>query len=235
MTPIQLPEADEVDKILNEWAAVNLSGRNLVLLDVSGSMNEAVPGTDKTRLGVTLQAAELGIGLFKKTSKFGVWLFSTNLDGDKDYRELLPMLPVTEQLSTGALEKLRAVQALPNGATGMYDSALAAYQSARQNWEAGRINVVIVLTDGKNEDRNGISREKLLEELGKLQDPKRPLPMIGIGIGPDIDPAELQAITRATGGDAYTTPDPTKIVDVFYAALSKLVCLPPDCKTPGGG
>jgi hypothetical protein len=112
---------------------------------------------------------------------------------------------------------------VPNGATGLYDSALAVYQDSRKNWEAGRINTVILMTDGKNEDRDGISLDTLLAELAKLQDPRRPLPIVGIGIGPDIDPAELKRISEATGGKSFTAADPTKIGDVFYAALSKLV------------
>lgn len=236
LTPVKLPEATEVDQLLNEWSGVNLSGRVQVLLDVSGSMNEPVPGTGKNRMGVTLQAAELGIGLMKPTTKIGVWLFSTNLDGEnKDYRELLPVLPINEQLAGGALDKLRAVQAVPNGATGLYDSTLAAYQSARQNFEPGRINTLIVMTDGRNEDPNGINRDQLLTELAKLQDPRRPVRIVGIGIGPDIDVEELQAIAGASGGQAFTTPDPTKIGDIFYAALSKLLCQPPACKEPAGG
>jgi Mg-chelatase subunit ChlD len=233
MTPAQLPEATEVDQLLNEWAGVNLSGRVQVLLDVSGSMNETVPGTGANRMAVTLQAAQLGIGLMKQTTKIGVWLFSTNLDGEgKDYKELFPVLPISEQVSSGALERLRGVQALPNGSTGLYDSTLAAYQSARQNFEPGRINTVIVLTDGRNDDARSISRDQLLAELAKLQDPRRPVRIIGIGIGPDIDVGELQAIAGATGGQAFTTPDPTKIGDIFYAALSKLLCQPPACKPP---
>jgi len=235
MTPARLPESAEVDQLLNEWAGINLSGRVQVLLDVSGSMNEPVPGTGKNRMAVTLQAAELGIGLMKQTTKIGVWLFSTNLDGQgKDYKELLPVLPISEQVASGALEKLRAVQALPNGSTGLYDSTLAAYQSARQNFEPGRINTLIVMTDGRNDDDNSISRDELLSQLAKLQDPRRPVRIVGIGIGPDIDVGELQAIAGATGGQAFTTPDPTKIGDIFYAALSKLLCQPPACKSPTG-
>jgi len=211
------------DQLLNQWAAVNRSARMQVLLDVSGSMAQAVPATDANRMTLTIQAAELGIKLFKPTTKIGMWRFSTNLDGDKDYRELLPVLPVSEQLTNGALDKLRQVKAIDGGSTGLYDSVLAAYTSARQNWEPGRINLVVVLTDGKNEDPQGITQQQLLAELAKLQDPKRPLQIIGIGIGPDIDPVELRTISQATGGDAYTTPDPTKIVDVFYAAMGRLL------------
>ncbi|MET0133693.1 MAG: substrate-binding domain-containing protein [Kibdelosporangium sp.] len=211
------------DQLLNQWAAVNRSARIQVLLDVSGSMAAAVPKAGSDRMTVTIRAAELGIRLFKPTTKVGLWRFSTNLDGDKDYQELVPVAPVGEQLTNGAMDKLRGVKAISGGATGLYDSVLAAYTSARQSWEPGRINLVVVLTDGRNEDRAGISQPRLLAELAKLQDPRRPLQIIGIGIGPDIDPAELRAMSQATGGDAYTTPDPTKVVDVFYAAMGRLL------------
>lgn len=236
LTPPPMPSPADVTSILNQWAGVNLSARIQVLLDVSGSMNEPVPGTGKNRMAVTLQAAELGIGLMKPTTKIGVWLFSTNLDGqNKDYKELIPVKPVAEQLSNGALNTLRGVKALENGATGLYDSTLAAYKSATQNYEAGRINLVVILTDGRNEDNNGISRQELLKQLGSLRDPKHPVQIVGIGIGPDIDQAELKMIANATGGQAFTTPDPTKIGDIFYAALSKLLCQPPTCQPQTGG
>lgn len=231
LTPPPMPGPTEVNDVLNQWAGVNLSARIQVLLDVSGSMNEPVPGSGKNRMAVTLQAAELGIGLMKPTTKIGVWLFSTNLDGqNKDFKELIPVRSVADQLSGGALNTLRSVKALENGATGLYDSTLAAYRSATQNYEAGRINLVVVLTDGRNEDDNGISRQELLRELGKLRDPRHPVQIVGIGIGPDIDQAELKMIAGATGGQSFTTPDPNKISDIFYAALSKLVCQPPTCQ-----
>jgi Bacterial extracellular solute-binding protein/von Willebrand factor type A domain len=236
LTPAPMPNPEEVNDALNQWAGVNLSGRIQVLLDVSGSMNEPVPGTGKNRMDVTLEAAKLGIGLMKPTTKIGVWTFSTNLDGQgKDYKELIPIRTVADQLAGGALDTLLATKALESGATGLYDSTLAAYKSATQNYEAGRINLVVVLTDGKNEDDQGIDRPELLDELRKLRDPKHPVQVIGIGIGPDIDANELKMVAGATGGQAFSTADPTKIGDVFYAALSKLACQPPTCQPPTGG
>lgn len=234
VTPAEIPQATDVDDLLNSWAGVNLSGRVQVLLDVSGSMAEPVPGTGANRLQLTLLAAQRGIQLMKPSTKLGVWLFSTKLDGDRDYQELLPVLPISEQARTGGLEKLKAVQPLANGGTGMYDSVLAAYQSARQSYEPGRINVVILMTDGKNDDANSISRDTLLTELGRLQDPRRPILIVGIGIGPDVDEGELQAISGATGGQAFTTGDPTKIDQIFYQALSRVLCQPPVCQPKPG-
>ncbi|OLR89911.1 substrate-binding and VWA domain-containing protein [Actinokineospora bangkokensis] len=223
------PDDDAVAALLEQWAGANRSSRTQVLLDVSGSMAQAVPGTGKDRMAITTEAASLGMTLFQPTSEYGMWLFSTNLDGDKDYRELLPMGPVRDHLAAGAAESVKGVKAVAGGATGLYDSVLAAYRLSRENWEAGRINVVIVMTDGRNEDANGISREGLLAELAELQDPRRPLPLVGVGIGPDVDEAELRSIAEATGGKAYTTPDPTKIADIFYAALAAVMCPPAGC------
>ncbi|WP_424184155.1 substrate-binding domain-containing protein [Actinokineospora sp. G85] len=226
---LDAPDTAAVDKLLNQWAGANRSSRTQVLLDVSGSMAEQVPGAGATRMQVTAKAAALGMTLFRPESKWGLWLFSTKLDGDRDHRELLPIGLVKDHLGAGAKEKVEAVEAVEGGATGLYDSVLAAYRSSRSNWEAGRINVVIVMTDGRNEDPGGISRSELLAELATLQDPNRPLPLVGVGIGPDVDEEELTAIAAATGGQAYTAADPAKISDVFYTALGKLLCLPPTC------
>lgn len=229
-----VPPPAEVRGLLNEWAGVNLSARIQVLLDVSGSMAESVPGTGKTRMSITLEAAEAGLRLFKGSTKVGLWLYSTNQDGEKPYRQLLPVRPVREHLDGDGLQTLRSVGGQIGGGTGTYDTVLAAYRDATKHWEAGRINVVVILTDGKNDNRSGTNLDTLRRELGKLRDPRRPLQIIGIGIGPDVDPTELRAISEPTGGEVFTTADPTKIIDVFYAALAKLLCQPPACKPDSG-
>ena len=217
-----LPPAPVVDELLNQWAGVNLSARVQVLVDVSGSMNAQVPGTDLNRMQVTMQAAAKAMHLFKPATQLRMLAFSTHLDGDKDYRELLPMASVAQHLASGALEKLDQVRATPDGGTGLYDSVLDTYRTARREWEPGRLNLVIVMTDGRNEDPHGISRADLLTELAKLQDPRRPIPLIGVGIGPDADKGELDQLTAATGGQAFVAPDPAKITDVFFGALSRI-------------
>jgi len=232
ITATAIPKASEVEGVLNAWAAVNLSGRLQVLLDVSGSMNEQVPGTGKTRMQTTVEAAVAGTKLFSPVTKFGVWLYATHLDGDRDYRELLPVKPLGEQLANGGVDKLRTVRAQTTN-TALYDAMLAAYREATRDWEAGRINTVVVMTDGQDDNDSDITRDQLRNELRKLQNPRRPLKLIGIGIGPDVDAAELTALTKVTGGQAFVAPDPAKIGDVFYSALSLMLCQPPTC-TPGG-
>ncbi len=228
---VPVPDTDVSDELLNQWAAINLSGRLSILMDVSGSMAQEVPGTGLDRMGVTLAATEAGFGLLKPTTEIGLTLFSTRLDGDRDYRELLPMRSVAAHAAGGSLDRLRAVRAIPDGATGLYDSVAAVYAKARAEWAPGRLNVVVVLTDGRNEDSDGIDLPTLLARLGPLQDTRRPLPLIAIGIGPDASLSELTTMASATGGRAFTAPEPTALPGIFYTALSGMLCQPPLCDT----
>ncbi|HEX5541524.1 MAG TPA: VWA domain-containing protein, partial [Micromonospora sp.] len=72
----------------------------------------------------------------------------------------------------------------------------------------------------KNEDDDGISHAKLLAELKRLADPKRPIQVIIIGIGTGVSQSELEGITDVTGGGVMTTEDPAKIGDIFLKAIS---------------
>ncbi len=236
MTPAPLRGSAEVERVLAAWAGVNLSGRLRVLLDVSGSMADPVPGTGRSRMALTVDAAVAGLALFKPTTKLGMWVFATDLDGTRDYEVLLPMRPMSEHRADGALDTLRTVTARENGDTALYDAVLAAYRDGVRGWEPGRINTVVVLTDGKDDNASDITRDRLLAELARLRDPGRPLKLVGIGIGPGVDRAELTAIAEATGGAAFVATNPAHIGTVFHQALSLMLCQPPDCHpgTAGG-
>ncbi len=223
-----LPDRDAVADTLNAWAGLTLSARVLAVLDVSGSMAEVVPGTGQTRMKLAVAAAERGMGMFKPTTELGLWKFSTALDGDRDHQEVLPVAPIAQHLAGGAQAKLQAIR--PQGATGLYDTTLAAYREARAAWKPGRINIVVIMTDGRNEDSRSITQDALLAELGTLQDKRRPLPIITVGMGPDVDTGELDRISSATGGRSFTTADPAGIGDIFVSALSTMLCQPPVCR-----
>ena len=159
--PAPLAESPTSDAALQRWAAATRSGRIEVLIDVSGSMNAVVPKLGKTRLAVTLDAAARGLNLFEPTTTLGLWTFANRLDGERDYRQVMPVTPVPQLLSGPGLEALRSIRAVPGGHTGLYDSVLGLYEEARRNWEPGKLNVVVVLTDGDNDDPAGIGREEL--------------------------------------------------------------------------
>ena len=221
-TPVPLAQSAASDAALQRWATATRSGRVEVLIDVSGSMNAVVPRLGKTRLAVRLDAAARGLTLFEPTTTLGLWTFANRLDGDRDYRQIVPVTPVPQLLSGPGLETLRSIRAVKGGYTGLYDSVLGLYEEARRNWEPGKLNVVVVLTDGDNDDPAGIGRDELLRRLAADADPGRPVPVIGLAIGPDVDPRPLEDIARATGGRAFVVANPARIGTVFFAALGAL-------------
>jgi hypothetical protein len=226
--PVPLPDEDELVQLLTIWTGVHLSARILGVIDISGSMNERVGGGD-TRLAATIKAAQQAVGLLLDTTEVGVWVFSTNLDGNRDYQTVFPVRSLTDSRAA-LVNALGQIKVKPNGDTGLYDTTLAAYQDARRNWAPGRINVILVATDGRNDDARSISRADLLAQLKQLNDPRRPLPILFIGIGAGVDAGELNDIAAATNGKVYLTPDPSGIRQIFFNALSDLACQPPACK-----
>ncbi|MER7334448.1 MULTISPECIES: substrate-binding and VWA domain-containing protein [unclassified Micromonospora] len=227
--PAPLPAEETVTEALTGWSGVQRSARILTVLDISGSMSARVPGSDETRLGATLKAAREGSGLLLDNSELGVWVFSTKVDGDRDYREILPVGPLRTQRERLA-QRLAAVRVKPEGGTGLYDTTLAAYRDARRHWTPGRINLVLVMTDGRDEDEDSIGRSRFLAELAGLQDPRRPLPIVFIGLGRDVDADELTSIAQITGGRVFRTDQPSGIRQIFFSALADLSCLPPECR-----
>ncbi len=208
-----------IERATSTWSAATQSGRMLCVIDVSGSMRSKVATANgATRLQVTVAAANQGLQLFDDSWSIGLWTFSTNLDGPRDYREIVPIKPLSS--NRNALRQGLASVKVSNGDTGLYDTMLAAYKKVQEDWEPGKVNSIVLFTDGKNEDANGISQKELLAQLKKLRDPEQPIQVIIIGIGNDVSKAELEPITAITGGRPFITVDPTKIGEIFLQAIA---------------
>lgn len=225
------PEPAVVSALVRQWAALTLDMRMLAVIDVSGSMNEVVEG-GATRIEITRDAAKAALALLPTSSSVGLWAFSILQDPPRDYIELVDVGPLEQPVGDGTrLEALvAAADTLPsraNGGTGLYDTALAAFQHMRSTYEPGKVNSVVLLTDGRNEDDpGGIDLESLLATLRAQFDPVQPVPIITIGTGPDADMEALQQISEATGTTAYRAEDPRDIQQVFLQAMIERQCRP---------
>ncbi|MFC0503088.1 substrate-binding domain-containing protein [Micromonospora costi] len=212
-------DADSIDRVVSSWSIATQSGRMLCVIDVSGSMKAGVPSANnRSREEVTVEAARRGLSLFDDSWSIGLWTFSTQLVGSRDYKELVNIAPLSSNRSR--LESALSTIRPSDGDTGLYDTMLAAYKAVQDDWQAGRVNSVVLFTDGKNDDKDGISQQKLLSELKRLSDPERPVQVIIIGIGEGVSEAELQSITGVTGGGSFVTKDPTEIGSIFLKAIA---------------
>ena len=213
-------------EILRAWAVLTLRSRMLAVIDVSGSMEEPAENGLR-RIDIFQQAAQAAVSRFSGEVDLGVWAFSTLRNGDLDYEELASISALGDAAHAQQIGAI--IQSLParlGGATGLYDTVLAAVQRVREGYDPEKVNAVLLITDGKNEDENGIDLDTLLAELAKIDDPTKPVPVIMIGFGPDTDLAAMQRIAQATKGAAYSASKPEDLGTVLVDALSQRGCRP---------
>jgi Ca-activated chloride channel family protein len=214
---------DSVEETLTDWTAVTRGTNMLLVLDISGSMKVAVAGT-KTRLDLAKQAAEAAIAKFDGQANIGLWVFSSALNGTRDYRELVPLGPLGDDMPDGRTRQaemiadIRALQ--PRGDTGLYDTVAAAQAAVAGHFQPNETNLVVLMTDGKNDDpTGGLTLDGLTAKLAANKRSKSPVPVVTIGIGAAADFATLRKISHATGTASLSAKADIAIDDVLLAAI----------------
>jgi Ca-activated chloride channel family protein len=223
--PLPTPEPTVLGALIKAYSQNRKKGNLLSLIDVSGSMRELVPGTDSSRMDLAKQAALGAIPLLSDEGNFGQWIFSTNLDGTRDYRQLIPLGPMGAEMPNGKTRRdntLGLVSELQatNGDTGLYDTTLAAVTYMQKQYKADRLNVVVLITDGRNDNPDGgLSLNQLLAQLRAFRE--RVIHIVAIGYGPEADQAVLRQIAGASQGVAIEVRDPRDIQRAFIQALQR--------------
>lgn len=221
------PDATALRAALREHTAIRRSSRLLAVVDISGSMAAEVPGGGgATRLDLALQALTAGLAVYGDDNVAGLWTFSTALSRDADYRQVVPpvILGTGRDGSSGRARLMRAlteVKVKPHGGTGLYDTALAAVRSVQRDWDPRRANSVVLITDGANDDPDGIDLRTTLSTLATERDSARPVAVFAVAYGASADLSALQRITAVTGGAAYAARDPRAIGSVIADAIGR--------------
>lgn len=232
---LETPSAEAIQAIAQQWDALSLDMRMLAVVDVSGSMDDVVNEDGVTRIEQSRDAAQTALALLPDSSSVGLWAFSTPEDQENDdpYTELVEVGALTDDVGGATREEAlhAAAETLPDrvdaGGTALYDTALAAFRKMFAGYEEGRINSVVMMTDGENEDYpESIDLETLLDALGAQYDPAKPVALIMIGIGEDVDMETLQQISQATGSTAYHAERPDEIEQIFIKAMIERQCRP---------
>ncbi|MFF5208981.1 substrate-binding and VWA domain-containing protein [Streptosporangium sp. NPDC000396] len=232
---LETPDAKTVAKLSQTWSRMNLGTRLLALMDVSGTMALPVPGTGLDRMRMISKIAGEGMRLFPAKSEIGVWEFSTDLAGQGvDFRKTVPVGPLAESVN-GVLrkdlliQKLAMFRAKPTGDTGLNDTLKAAYGQMTKEYQADKMNTVLILTDGAgNDDRNGISNAEILSYLKKTYNPEKPVSILLIAFGPDAvaGKKQMDALAKATGGEAFIARDILEVRKFFLKGMERRICAP---------
>ena len=219
-TPAQ-PSQDVLARTLQNWTALDRRGSLLVVLDTSGSMEEQVGTSGKTRLDVAKEAVLASLPFFADEASVGFWTFSRAED-NRDWVEVVPLGRLDRPLGSGtardsiaaAVPKIKAAND-----TALYETTLAAVGAVRSAWQPGP-NTVVMISDGKNEDPDSPSLETTLKRLVDEADPSRPVEVLTIALGSSADAKALQKMSAVTKGRAYVAADPGDLESVFLTALT---------------
>ncbi len=210
-------------------AGVSEDARLLTVLDVSGSMAWPVAGpagTGPTRARIARGAAAQGLALYPDSTEVGLWVFP---GASGPYDEVAPVTTLGPVRSSLA-EALAGVRAGKRGGTPLYAATLAAVRAQQRAWQPGKVNAVIVLSDGRD-TRSAVDLPAVLDRLRQVADSARPVPVITVAFGPQSDREALDAISRASDGASYHADTGADIRRIFLDALGRRGCRP-DCSAP---
>ncbi|GAA4394818.1 substrate-binding and VWA domain-containing protein [Ornithinibacter aureus] len=221
------PDGAQVTAALDSWALAGRRSRLLVVVDRSGSMRHPIPGGSIAKSTLAQDSLRRLVGSAAPDSDLGLWSFTTNSPGD-DIQALVPLgrldatvgsVPRREALTTAIGTLTPSLQ----GDTPLHRAVIASYASAQQDYAYGRLNAVVIVTDGVNDDPGqSISEAAVLSQLRQLYDPMRPVRIITLGYGPEPDLASLQRMADVTGGQAFKGLTEQEASTLLATTLAKL-------------
>jgi Ca-activated chloride channel homolog len=225
-TLLQVPSPNVLVDLLDRWSQQRKSARALLVIDISGSMKDpAAAGSSDTKLDLAKRAAIQSLDQFKPDDQVGLRVFSTDLGphGGQILEDLVPIAPISQN----AAQLRQQIDGLvPTRGTPLYDVTRQSFDEMVTQYDPSRINAVVLLTDGRNDDGTESDDDQQLQDtltdLRKQSQGEngRPVRLFTIGYGADADLGVLTQMAQATNGAAYDASDPKSITKVFTAVVS---------------
>lgn len=226
-TTLPKPEADVVSAALDQWSQIRKPSAILELIDISGSMDTTLPDSSKTRLEAAIDSAKSSLGEVRPTDEIGIWAFTTGLsskiDGESTeiVAEIRPFGTLgddKESLKDSIGDLLFSNRA----GTPLYDAVALGYDYMKDHAETGRINAIVVISDGEDTDSKA-SIDSLIQQIRKDTGEggnTKPVKIFAIGFGENADMAALEKLAAASGGQAFDATDPARIGEVLQSVMN---------------
>jgi Ca-activated chloride channel family protein len=202
-TTLQVPNASVIAVVRDVWWYTKRHTNVYLVVDTSGSMRGEKLGQAQVALDIFLdqiQGDEERVGLVQFATGVNVPVYLDELGNNRAALE-------------NAVAGLRA-----EGDTALVDGVDEAYRRLQDLGDAERINAIVVMTDGQ-ENNSQLSLRQLVREM--TEESRLPVVIFCIAYGGDADIATLQAIAEPTGGqvregDLDTIRDLYKILSTYF-------------------
>jgi Ca-activated chloride channel family protein len=223
-TLLEVPSPVVLDRLLADWQDQRKGARVLLLMDVSGSMGDvADPETGATKLDLAKQATIDALADFNDDDEVGLWVFTTDLNDGKQFVSLIDPQRVGD-VRENLRNRIRDL--VPLNGTPLYTATRGAYDFMVETHDATRINAVVLLSDGVNDDGEpDDDRDELNELLQRLTatsegQQRQTVRVFPISYGDGADIATLRRVAEASQAALYDSSDPRSITKVFVAVVS---------------
>jgi Ca-activated chloride channel family protein len=202
-TSLQVPNASVIEVVRDVWWYTKRHTNVYLVVDTSGSMRGEKLAQAQEALRIFLdqiKGDQERVGLIEFASQVNTVVPLDELGRNRTALEL-------------AVNGLRA-----EGDTALLDAVFVAQQQLKEMGDAERINAVVVMTDGR-ENNSWISLRNLVREL--RNESGVPAVVFAIAYGDDADMEVLKIIAESTGGqvregDLETIQDLYKILSTYF-------------------
>ncbi|MFP5579352.1 MAG: extracellular solute-binding protein [Acidimicrobiia bacterium] len=224
-TLLEVPSPEVTVAVLDAWADQRKGARVTLVVDVSGSMGEPASGESAdTKLDLAKSAAVSALDQFKDDDEVGLRIFTNDIaPGGATFVDVVPISRVGDVRERLAGE-IRSL--VPLNGTPLYDVTQRTYEELVASYDPARINAMVVLIDGRNDDGVSSDDRQQLDTLlaalaaGSEGAASRPVRVFPIAYGGDADLTILRSIAEASSGAVYDASDPRSIDKVFTAVIS---------------
>jgi Ca-activated chloride channel family protein len=216
-TLLEKPSVPVVSSATSQWEDVRKPSSVRELIDISGSMRESAgEGMNMSRMDGAIASAVDTLDHFRPSDEVGVSAFTTDIPNNiAELRAVKPLGGDRENLAA-EIKKL-----VPMNGTPLYDVISQAQKDMKKNAQPGRINAIIVLTDGQDSGSR-ISLDDLKRQLRGPDEGDDPAPVrvFPIIYGGEASPDALRQIAEASGGQVFNAADPRRINLVFRSVVN---------------
>ena len=205
----------EIEHALARWQTNRRRARVLFLFDVSDSMGDLARRDGPTKMALAKTALAGAFDQLAPDDGIGLRIFTTKLPNpvSPNWRDIVPIGPLAAR--SRALQQ--AIPSLtPQQGSPLYAATRDAFDAIARHTDPERINAVVLLTDGYNEDDHDNNQAALLARLATNPN----VHVFTITYSNDADITTLRKIAQATNAWNFDARDTSDLADVVPRALA---------------